>query len=647
MKNKQILSILLALALAFSAVGCGAAGGGSVDKSLTADASDTEETSVSDAVSSSLEELFTGRDLSGKSGEDIVTVTLSGDTASADGAGVTVSDGLVTITADGDYLLSGSFSGSIVIDADESAKIQLILSEAVIESNGQSAIVVLNADKVFLTLAEGTDNSVSATGELAPFGEVNADGAVFSRCDLTVNGTGSLSVKCETGHGIVSKDDLKIASGTITVDAARQGLSGKDSVSIAGGTISITAGTDAIRSENADDAEKGAVSILGGSIAAESGIDGIDATGAVSIEGGSLNITAGGGADSVSRYASGRGGWGESSSSSSSGGKGVKSDASVTISGGTVDIDSADDAIHTDGDVTISGGALTLKSGDDGVHADASLTISGGSVTVSDSYEGLEAADIVIEAGEISVTASDDGLNAAGGSDGSNGGGWFGGDPFAAQDASITISGGTLTVNADGDGIDSNGDLTVGGGTICVSGPTNAGNGALDYNGSGVITGGTFIAAGASGMAENFSNGSTQCSVLVNFASTVSAGSEICVYDADGKLIASYTPEKNYQCAVISAPELAVGGTYTVTAGGLQQSVTLSSTITGGGMGMGGMGGHGGFGGGGGMQGGWGGETDGVTSATPSDGGQSGFGNQGGFGGHGGMGGPGGHGGRP
>ena len=643
MKNKKLLSILLALTLAFSAVGCGAAGGGSVDKSLTADASDTEETSVSDAVSSSVKELFTGRDLSGKSDEDIVTVTLSGDTASADGAGVTVSDGLVTITADGDYLLSGSFSGSIVIDADESAKIQLILSEAVIESNGQSAIVVLNADKVFLTLAEGTDNSVSATGELAPFGEVNADGAVFSRCDLTVNGTGSLSVKCETGHGIVSKDDLKIASGTITVDAARQGLSGKDSVSIADGTISITAGTDAIHSENADDAEKGVITILGGSITAESGSDGIDASGAVSIEGGSLNITAGGGADSVSRYASGWGGWSQSSTSTS-GGKGIKSDVSVTILGGTISVDSADDAIHTGGDVTISGGTLTLKSGDDGVHADTSLTISGGSVTVSDSYEGLEAADIVIEDGEISITASDDGLNAAGGSDGSNSGGWFGGDPFASQDASITISGGTLTVNSDGDGIDSNGNLTVSGGTIFVSGPTNSGNGALDYNGSGVITGGTLIAAGASGMAENFSNGSTQCSVLVNFSSTVSAGSEICVYDSDGTLIASYTPEKNYQCAVISSPALAVGETCTVTAGGTQQTVTLSSTITGGGMGMGGMGGHGGFGGGGGMQGGWGGETDGVTSATPSDGGQGGFGDQGGFGGHGGMGG---HGGRP
>jgi hypothetical protein len=247
----------------------------------------------------------------------------------------------------------------------------------------------------------------------------------------------------------------------------------------------------------------------------------------------------------------------------------------VSILGGTLSIDSADDAIHTDGDVTVSGGMLTLKSGDDGIHADASLTISGGSVTVSDSYEGLEAADIVIEGGEISVRASDDGLNAAGGSDGSNGGGWFGGDPFASQDASITISGGTLTVNSDGDGIDSNGDLTVSGGTIFVSGPTNSGNGALDYNGSGVITGGTLIAAGASGMAENFSNGSTQCSVLVNFSSTVSAGSEICVYDSDGTLIASYTPEKNYQCAVISAPKLAVGETCTVTAGGAQHLVHL------------------------------------------------------------------------
>ena len=495
MKNKKILAILLSVALAFSAVGCGAAGG-SLGTTVTAALTDAESAVDTDSAvnSSSVEELFTARDLGGESGEAVVTVTLSGDTAAADGAGVSVSDGLVAITAGGDYLLTGSFSGSVVVDVEESEKVQLILSGAAIESEGQSSIVVLSADKVFLTLAENSENTVSASGELAALGEVNADGAIFSKCDLTINGTGSLSVDCETGHGIVSKDDLRIASGTITVDAAKQGLSGKDSVSIADGTISITAGTDAIHSENADDAEKGVVTILGGSITAESGSDGIDASGTVSIEG-----------------------------------------------------------------------------------------------------------------GEISVRASDDGLNAAGGNDGSNGGGWFGGDPFAAQDASITISGGSLTVNADGDGIDSNGDLTVSGGTICVSGPTNSGNGALDYNGSGVITGGTLIAAGASGMAENFSNGSTQCSMLVSFSGTISAGSEICVYDSQGKLIASYTPEKSYQCAVISCPELTVGESYTVTAGGTQQSVTLSSTITGGGMGMGGPGGFGGGQGGQGGPGGFGG----------------------------------------
>ena len=257
MKNKKILAILLSVALAFSAVGCGAAGG-SLGTTVTAALTDAESAVDTDSAvnSSSVEELFTARDLGGESGEAVVTVTLSGDTATADGAGVSVSDGLVAITAGGDYLLTGSFSGSVVVDVEESEKVQLILSGAAIESEGQSAIVVLSADKVFLTLAENSENTVSASGELAALGEVNADGAIFSKCDLTINGTGSLSVDCETGHGIVSKDDLRIASGTLTVTAAKQGLSGKDSVRIADGTITITAGTDAIHSENADDAER-------------------------------------------------------------------------------------------------------------------------------------------------------------------------------------------------------------------------------------------------------------------------------------------------------------------------------------------------------------------------------------------------------
>lgn len=616
MKNKKTAAILLALSLSFSAVGCGAAAS-SRSAAIASTVSTVQQSSDSASASSSAatlsdSELFTRRDLSGEA-EEYVTIRLSGSSASADGAGVEITGGLVTISEEGYYLLTGSYSGQIRVTADESAKVQLILSNAQITNSGAAAIVATGADKLFLTLAEGTDNSVTVSGELGEVEGVNADAAIYARCDLTINGSGSLSVSCDSGHGIATKDDLKIASAALSVKAARSGLWGKDSVSIADGRITIEAGTDGIHSENTDKPEKGTVTILGGSVSITAQSDGIDASNAVTISGGEIDITAGGGAESAVRS---YGGWGQSGASAENGGKGVKSAVSVTISGGSLRVDSADDAIHTDGDVTIEDGTLTLRSGDDGIHADATLSVNGGSLTVTDSYEGLEAADIVIAGGTVDVTASDDGLNAAGGTDGSGSGGFFGGgDPFAAQDASITISGGSLTVNADGDGIDSNGDLLVSGGTITVSGPTNSGNGALDYNGSGVITGGTLIAAGASGMAENFSSGSEQCSMLVSFSSTLSGGTEICVYNATGELLASFTPEKSYQCAVISLPSLRVGETYTVTAGAATQSITLSSTIYGSG-GMGGMGGHGGFGG---------------------QGGQGGMG--GGFGGQGGMGG--------
>ena len=540
MKNKKTLSVLLALAIGFSAAGCGAASGQSVQALLNSGAAALSADAASEL---SAEDLFTARDLAGEVA-DYETITLSGSGAESASGNVTVTDGVVKITAAGNYLLTGSFSGRIEIDAPEDAKVQLILSDAAIASDGAAAIAALRADKLFVTLADGTANSVSATGELAELDGVKADGAIFARCDLTVNGTGSLTVKSESGHGLVSKDDLKIASGTIRVEAAKQGLSGKDSVSVAGGELTVVSGTDGIHSES-EKSEKGTVNLLGGSVTVSAGSDGVDATGSVNV----------------------------------------------------------------------AGGTLALSCADDGVHADAALTVSGGSVTVSRSYEGLEARDIVISGGEIDVTASDDGLNAAGGADGSGWGG-RGGDPFAVQDASITISGGTLHINASGDGIDSNGDLTVSGGVITVSGPTNAGNGAIDYNGKGVISGGTLIAAGAMGMAENFSSESSQCSVCVSFNGTQAGGSDIRVCDASGKLLASFTPEKDYQCAVISTPELTLGETYRVSAGGSEQSVTLSSVITGGQSGMGGMGGFGGMGGPGGM-GGFGGMNGGAPDGAP------------------------------
>lgn len=208
--------------------------------------------------------------------------------------------------------------------------------------------------------------------------------------------------------------------------------------------------------------------------------------------------------------------------------------------------------------------------------------ITGGTIHVVESYEGIEGLSIDITGGTIDVTSSDDGLNAAGGND-SSGFGGRGGDIFAVEEgAYIRISGGTLHVNASGDGIDSNGDLTISSGETYVSGPTNSGNGALDYNGEGVITGGIFVAVGSSGMAQNFSNSSTQGAIMVT-VNTQMAGSSISLADSSGKELVSWTTDKEYASVVVSCPEITVGETYLLTTGNNTQEITMDSLIYGGG----------------------------------------------------------------
>ena len=192
--------------------------------------------------------------------------------------------------------------------------------------------------------------------------------------------------------------------------------------------------------------------------------------------------------------------------------------------------------------------------------------------------------------------SSDDGLNAAGGNDASGNGGFFGGNPFDSDaSAEILIEGGTLYVNAGGDGIDSNGTITMTGGQVFVSGPTNSGNGALDYGVSATITGGTIVAAGASGMAENFTSAEGQGAMLVSTGAQ-QAGSTIQLADASGNVLLTWQTEKAYECVVISTPDVQQGGAYTLTAGSGTQTIEMTSAVYGG-MGMGGMGQMGGMGG--------------------------------------------------
>ena len=500
-------------------------------------------------VSLKVSDHFTNRDLSGEWKEkDAQTITLSES---------------VTITKAGVYVLSGTLAdGTITVNAGKDDNVQLVLNGVNITSSTSAAILVENAHKVFVTLAEGTENYLTSTG-FDESGDVDA--AVFARDDIVFNGKGSLTVT-SAKHGILGKDDVKFASGTYVITAEGRGIDAKQGVAVADGSFTIVSSKDAIRSKNSSKAEEGYVLILGGTF---------DLT----VGGGSSN-----GAVHTDEMFVGRGGWGTATADADTDSmKGIKATGVITIAGGALTIDSADDALHANSGVTIYGGSLILSTGDDAMHADSDLTINDGEINILKSYEGLEAAAITINGGNVTLTSEDDGMNSSGGND-SSGFGWN--DMFANDGSSITINGGNVHVNASGDGIDSNGDLTVNGGVLVVSGPTNAYNGALDANGSLTVNGGTVIAAGAVGMAETFGSASTQVSFLTNLSGA--AGSEIVVKDADGNVVLSGTVEKNFSCVVISSPDLKVGDTYTVTGGSGTVTVTVNSVSNGSGGGFGG-----------------------------------------------------------
>lgn len=555
----------------------------------------TDISSASDSKTSdsdkqlTADDMFSDRDLSGDYSE-CTDITLSDSTASCSDSSVTVADGSVTITKAGTYKLSGTFTGQIIVNAGDSDKVQLVLDNASITKEGSAAFYIINADKVFITTVKGTENTLSSTGEFASSDDAtNVDGAIFSKSDITFNGSGTLNVKCESKHGIVTKDDLKITGGTYNITSASQGLSGKDSVRIAGGNITVTSGTDGIHSENTDDTEKGYVYISGGTLNITSGKDCIDASGTVDIKDGAFTFKAGGGSSENTT--------GDSTESY----KGIKADGVLTISGGTFDIDTLDDAIHSNADVTVSGGTLDISTGDDGIHSGNNTVVSGGEINIAKCYEGLEGQTVMVSGGKVTLTSSDDGINAAGGDNQGVGGG-FGPDSFSADsEAKITITGGEIHVNASGDGLDSNGDIEISGGTVYVYGPTSNGNGSLDYENNAVITGGTVIMAGSSGMAMNFGSESTQGSILAS-TGNASAGTAVKLTDSSGNVIAEFTPTVSFQTVVISTPDITSDGTYTLTVGDSTQKITMSGYIygsgMGGGFGGGQHGGNGGFGGG-------------------------------------------------
>ena len=543
--------------------------------------------------------LFSDRDdQSDYSESNSAVITLSGNSASTNASSVQISGSTVTITKEGYYIVRGTLSdGCIVVNASDKAKIQLIFEGVSITSSGTAPLYVRSADKVFLTLAKDTQNTLTNGGAFPTDDANNVDGAVFSKTDMTINGEGSLTVTSPVGHGIVCKDNLSVTGGKITVHSASHGLDANDSVRIKGGQITIDSGKDGIHVEDADNADTGFVYISGGNINVEAEGDGISAALHMQISGGTIDVVAGGGYENGRQHSSG--GWGDFMGGGMGPGgqpprpravtttetedvtsmKGLKAGAGLLIDAGTISLNSADDAIHSNAIAVINGGKLEIASGDDGIHADTDLTIAGGTINISQSYEGLEAQNIAISGGEISLVSSDDGLNAAGGVDGSGEGGrdqMTGGRPGmgSSSNGSVTISGGKMYVQASGDGIDANGTLKITGGYTVVCGPTVGDTAILDFDVSGVITGGVFIGTGSSMMLQRFGSGS-QASLSVN-AGSQAAGSHITVTDSDGNELLSIDPKLAFNVLIFSAPELVSGESYHVAVGSSSGDIKAS-----------------------------------------------------------------------
>jgi hypothetical protein len=507
-------------------------------------------------------------------------IELSGTTATLKGSGATVKGSKITITAAGVYVLSGKLdNGQIIVDVQDKGTVKLVLNGAEINSSDNAPIYVMKAGKTIISLQEGTQSTVT-DGEKYVLADASTDepnAAIFSKANLTINGTGTLTVRGKYNNGITSKDDLKVTGGNINIYSKDDGLMGRDMLLVKEGNIKVEAGGDAVKATNDADASKGFVALGGGTFDLIAGADGIQAETSILIEGGKFNISSGGGSakapvkqnDDRQMGKPGAPAANTTSAAEEQSYKAIKAKSDITISGGTFSIDSADDSVHSNNSVNIAGGDLTITSGDDGMHADSSLTIKGGKINITKSYEGVESSKITFTGGETYITASDDGINAGGGADGSSVNGRPGQNNFSSSGNNmLIINGGYVSVDSTGDGLDSNGSIVMTGGTAVVSGPTGDNNGSLDYDGTFDMSGGFLIAAGSSGMAQAPSDTSKQYSIGMYYSSTQKAGTLIGLQDSKGNTIASFAPKKDYTSVVISSPELKSDTEYTLYSGG-------------------------------------------------------------------------------
>ena len=534
---KSATSITLLAALALTGCSANSASNASASSAISASASSTSGTTskVADSFSTDVKSgaklaedtHYSAKDLTWDSSSE-VTIDLSNPTATD---GVTVSDGVITITKAGNYKLTGTYEGQIKVEAADSDMVRLILNNATITNSTGAAINVVEADEVVIYTASGTTNTVSDGSSYSDTASGSPDAAIYSKSDLTLAGEGTLKVEGKYEEGIHTSDGLVIASGTLEVNAANTGIKGKDYVDILDGTITVTATKDGIKATNDTDGNRGWVRLSGGTVNISAGDDGFKAERVLEISGGTLNIT--------------------------QANEGIEAQY-INILDGTVNVTSSDDGINASYSTTSTSTESTTATS-------TNQSAQGGQNSAPQAPNG--------SAGQ--APSGTMGQPPAGGGAGGGMGGGHG--TFEVVDATINITGGTVTVNTNGDGIDSNGTATLSGGTLIVNGPFTGGNASLDTNGDLLLNGTTVTAGNSGDMFEAPSTNSTSGYVKISNVSNLSAGTTVQVTDSSGNVVANYKVTNSSTALIlVSSSKITKGESYTVYT--TTDSVDASST---------------------------------------------------------------------
>lgn len=541
---KSATSITLLAVLALTGCSANSASNTSATSTTSTSASSTSDTTskMADSFSTDVKSgaklaedtHYSAKDVTWDSSSE-VTIDLSNPIATD---GVTVSDGVITITKAGNYKLTGTYEGQIKVEAADSDMIRLILNNATITNSTGAAINVVEADEVVIYTASSTTNTVSDGSSYSDTASGSPDAAIYSKSDLTLAGEGTLKVEGKYEESIHTSDGLVIASGTLEVSAANTGIKGKDYVDILDGTVTVTASQDGIKATNDSDGNRGWVRLSGGIV----------------------NISAGD--------------------------DGFKAERVVEISGGTLNITQANEGIEAQY-INILDGTVNVTSSDDGINASYSTTTTTDSTTATSTNQSAQNR----QNSAPQVPSGSAGQASAGGQAPSGtmgqpqaGGGMGGGGTFEVVDATINISGGTVTVNANGDGIDSNGTPTLSGGTLIVNGPFTGGNASLDTNGDLLLNGTTVTAANSGDMFEAPSTNSTSGYVKISNVSNLSSGTTVQVTDSSGNVVANYKVTNSSTALIlVSRSKITKGESctvYTTTDSVDASSTTLASNAT-------------------------------------------------------------------